>query len=68
MKKFQNIETDEKNETDENFHKKEYKKYYIKDLYEAQFYKNIPFRVFYNKIKKDGLEIDYLSGNNGKIL
>ena len=43
-------------------------KYYAKHLYEAEFYKNIPFYDFQNKIKDDKLEIEALYGINGKIL
>lgn len=43
------------------------KKYHTKDLYEADFYKNIPYIEVIKKIKKDGLEIEYLVGNNGPI-
>lgn len=42
-------------------------KYNRKDLYEAEFYKNIPYSEVKKKINKDGIEIDYLLGNNGKI-
>ena len=42
--------------------------YYIKQLYEAEFYQNIPFYDFNKKVKADGLEICGLYGINGKIL
>ena len=42
--------------------------YYIKQLYEAEFYQNIPFYDFSKKIKADGLKICGLYGINGKIL
>ena len=47
---------------------KENRKYYIKELYEAGFYKNIPFKELQDKIKKEKLEIEAVLGLNGKIL
>lgn len=43
-------------------------KYFIKHLYEAEFYKNIPYSEFKNTIKDDTLKIKGLYGVNGKIL
>lgn len=45
-----------------------YQKYFSKELYEAQFYKNIPFDSLKERIKKEHLEITGLYGLNGKIL
>ena len=41
---------------------------FIKHLYEAEFYKNMPFYDFQNKIKNDNIKIKDLYGINGKIL
>ena len=46
----------------------DFSKYYIKHLYEAGFYKNIPFYDFQKKINDDKLEVVELYGINGKIL
>lgn len=45
-----------------------YEKYYLKHLYEAEFYKNITYKDFQNKIKDDELQLQGLYGLNGKIL
>ena len=66
--KAKSLQNEEDNIIDENEQIIRENKYFIKDLYEAQFYKNIPFEDFNKKIKNDKLEIDYLTGNNGKIL
>ena len=42
-------------------------KFYIKDLYEAEFYKKQNFKNVKNKLKKDNVKIKYLLGNNGII-
>lgn len=43
-------------------------KYYIKELYEAEFYPKLTFKELQDKIKRDKLEIKELYGANGKIL
>lgn len=43
------------------------KKYYIKELYEAEIYKGIPYLELMKKIKDDNAQIDALYGLNGKI-
>ena len=45
-----------------------YQKYFSKELYEAQFYKNIPFENFKERLDKDNVKIKNLYGINGKIL
>ena len=45
-----------------------YYKYYSKELYEAQFYKSIPFENFKERLEKDNVKIKNLYGLNGKIL
>lgn len=45
-----------------------YEKYYLKHLYEAEFYKSISYKDFQNKIKDDELQLQGLYGLNGKIL
>ena len=42
-------------------------KYYIKQIYESCFYKNIPFLDFIKKVKKDKCEIDRLYSINGVL-
>lgn len=41
--------------------------YYIRDLYEAEFYKTIPYKELINKINQDGMQIKNLICNNGII-
>lgn len=43
-------------------------KYYIRDLYEAKFYKTMPYKEIIKKINSDKLDISNLIGNNGPIL
>ena len=45
-----------------------YERYYLKHLYEAEFYKNISYKDFQNKINDDELQLQGLYGLNGKIL
>ncbi len=42
----------------------ESKKYYIKELYEAEFYKKQPYENVRDKIQKDGIKISKLLGTN----
>ena len=44
-----------------------YNKYYKKQIYEANFYKNMPYKDFYNIIKRDKIEICKLITLNGEI-
>ena len=43
-------------------------KYYVKELYETQFYNGIPYIELRKRIKDDKIEIKELYGINGKIL
>jgi len=51
----------------ENLAGEGYNKYYKKQIYEANFYKNIPYRDFCNIIKNDKVEICKLNTLNGEI-
>lgn len=42
-------------------------KYFIKEIYESEFYKHIPFNEFQEKIKKDNVKVQAVYGINGKI-
>ncbi len=41
--------------------------YNIRDIYEASFYKTMPYREIVNQINADKLEVTSLYGNNGAI-
>ena len=51
----------------ENSIGEDYNKYNIKDIYESEFYYNMPFKDFGKKIEKDGLQIVKLYGLNNEI-
>ena len=61
-----NINNYEINNLD-NYNIKENEKFYLKDLYEAKVYKKTTFKNIREEIKKSGIAISYLIGNNGTI-
>lgn len=42
-------------------------KYFMKEIYESEFYKHIPFNEFQEKIKKDNVKVQAVYSINGKI-